>query len=211
MLMHADNLKGDAEAAAWQNDPANRNLSKAGDDRTPPWRWQGYLYHDAKNVTIPTDNLSANLRQAGAQIKLKGTKTFKEMTQTAIWFEQEHLPIKTPAGLVPVTNIKSMKDDGWGMEEQSAGATKLGFELDIRRVKVGQSKHVRVRPRFDAWEASGTLIVNVDAKMLPNDVLSEIFSIGGRLGLGDYRPGCKTPGRFGVYTSELLPLKAGRG
>ena len=39
----------------------------------------------------------------------------------------------------------------------------LGFELFAKGAKIGQSKHIRVRPRFNAWSASGTITVFDDS------------------------------------------------
>jgi hypothetical protein len=33
--------------------------------------------------------------------------------------------------------------------------------------------------------------------------LETLFSLAGNVGLGDWRPGCKTPGSFGMFTATL--------
>src|SRR6516164_8996576 len=43
MLMHADNIEWADAMEEWKNEPSNKAASKAGDDRTPPWRWIGCL------------------------------------------------------------------------------------------------------------------------------------------------------------------------
>ena len=49
LIMHADNIEWADEMEAWRTNPANKAKSKAGDDRTPPWRWIGSLnYNDPK-------------------------------------------------------------------------------------------------------------------------------------------------------------------
>ena len=46
MLMHADNIEWADSMEDWKNDPMNKAVSKAGDDRTPPYRWIGCLNYD---------------------------------------------------------------------------------------------------------------------------------------------------------------------
>ena len=41
LLMHADDLKWRSELDRWLANPENKRLSKAGDDRTPAWKWLG--------------------------------------------------------------------------------------------------------------------------------------------------------------------------
>ncbi len=53
LIMHADDINWRDNMEAWNNDPENARLSKAGDDRTPAWRWLGSVYHDANYVGIP--------------------------------------------------------------------------------------------------------------------------------------------------------------
>ena len=42
---------------------------------------------------------------------------------------------------------------------RQAAAAEHGFMLYVKGAKIGQSKHVRVRPRFDRWSATGTINV----------------------------------------------------
>ena len=79
LLMHNDNLAFTEKVNAWRKDPANKELSVSGDDRTPPWTWIGYLYHDGKNLGVAADNLMTMLREGGAKVLTgKGKETYKE-------------------------------------------------------------------------------------------------------------------------------------
>ncbi|MCX7934978.1 MAG: hypothetical protein N3A66_06935, partial [Planctomycetota bacterium] len=50
LLMHQDNLAFSEKVKQWQRDPANRELSMPGDDRSPAWTWLGYVYHDGRHI-----------------------------------------------------------------------------------------------------------------------------------------------------------------
>jgi hypothetical protein len=84
-------------------------------------------------------------------------------------------------------------------------AKDAGFELFVKRAKIGSSKHVRVRPRFDSWTARGTILV-VDSTINAG-VLKNLFTVGGSLiGLCDWRPGSPASGRFGQFTAEIKEI-----
>src|SRR3954447_9876381 len=82
ILFHADDVMATDELKAWQKDPKNKGISVAGDDRSPPWTWQYYLYTDRTNISDPAENVMACLRKSAARIPLpKGKGTFKELSQ----------------------------------------------------------------------------------------------------------------------------------
>ena len=66
----------------------------------------------------------------------------------------------------------------------------------------GRQSHIRVRPRFDRWEITGEL--NIFAKEITDPILTEMLAMAGRVGLCDWRPGCKTPGPFGMFEAKLI-------
>ena len=92
LLLHADDIERSDQLTAWRKDHKNKNVSKAGDDRSPPWTWQTYVYSDGRNIVIPSDNLSASLLQAGGQMKLSGMKTYKELSQTGFFIHDREGP-----------------------------------------------------------------------------------------------------------------------
>ena len=77
----------------------------------------------------------------------------------------------------------------------------MGFRLFVKRAKIGTSKHVRVRPRFDSWQIQGT--INVLSPDISWEVLNTLFELAGRVGICDWRPGCKTPGPYGMFAAKL--------
>lgn len=203
LLMHHDNVTASDRLIEWRRDPANKDKSAAGDDRSPPWTWHTYLYHDGEALCVPSDNLMVALRQAGAQIILKRQKTYKELSQSGLQIMEEFLPltVKGASGwnAVPLAKINDMESQPFSKQCESTQA--LGFRLFVKRAKIGTSKHVRVRPRFDQWSLTGTIRVVRDE--ITPEILQQMFDIAGTVGLGDWRPGCKTPGAFGQFSAEV--------
>lgn len=213
LLLHADNVEWGDTLKSWQTDPANRDISKAGDDRSPAWTWMGYLPGD-EVASVPCSYIAAALRDAGRTFKIgKGNKTYKEAASSLVWFEPpaefggEFFPILIDGKMVPSAAIRSRLLDCLDFTEHLATAKRHGFRLDVRRARVGQSKHVRVRPRFEpGWTVRGTLEL-ADPDILPPSVLAQLFDIAGRRGIGDYRPSSKAPGPFGMFEASLTPVK----
>src|SRR5882672_3789771 len=93
--------------------------------------------------------------------------------------------------------------EGPRFPDQVEGAKALGFSLFVKRARVGNNKHIRVRPRFDDWSTRGELMIIDD--QITNDVVASILDISGRLkGLGDWRPSAKTPGPFGTFKAKIV-------
>lgn len=203
MLMHADNLQWAKVMDAWQKDPANRKVSTAGDDRTPAWRWIGSAYVDGGRLVIPADNLMTVLREGGAKCPTgQRGGTYKRQTQSGLVVDQAAWPLIINGGEVPYAPIKSLIEET-DFAKHEAVCAKLGFALFVKRAKVGQSKHVRVRPRFDTWGAAGT--ITVFDETISKDVLANILTFAGTYaGLGDWRPSSqKSPGPFGKFTAKI--------
>ena len=96
LLMHWDNIEWADQMDAWKNDPANRKDSRAGDDRSPAWRWIGSCYHDGKHITIPSDNLMRSMMEGGAMVPVPGGKngkTFKAQTQSGMMVSESDWPV----------------------------------------------------------------------------------------------------------------------
>ena len=202
LLMHRDYIEGADRLAEWRGDPQNKNHSSKGDDRSPPWTWHSYLYHDGRHVTIPTDNLMSALLVGAVNVILRKQKTYKEMSQSAILIESEHLrfeygPDRRQLDLAAINDLQDLP-----FSEQAAACRRLGFSLFCKRVRIGQAKHIRVRPKFDQWHASGRL--SVHHADLPFDRLQLIFHHAGRAGLCDWRPSSpKRPGPYGMFSAQL--------
>lgn len=203
LLMHNDNLEWCEVMDQWRLDPGNKKNSKAGDDRTPAWRWIGNLYLDAGQVAVPSDNLMTVLREGGAKCPTGIRQgTFKAMTQSGIIVDQIAWPLIVNGGLIPYTPIKALIENP-DFEHHKKVAEELGFELFVKRAKIGQAKHVRVRPRFNTWSCSGTITVLED--MLSTQVIENILTFAGAYsGIGDWRPSSpRSPGSFGKFVAEI--------
>ena len=200
LLMHADDVEKSDMLMAWRKDPKNKGISVSGDDRSPGWTWQTYCFSDGEFMVMPAECLSASIRQAGGSMILKGKKSFKEASQCGIIFNEDFPPLLVNGKPLKVSKIEDVRDKSF--DEQREAVRRMGFDLFVKRAKIGQSKHVRVRPRFEEWSLKGTL--EVTAKEIGESDLRQLFELAGFYkGLGDWRPGCKTPGRFGRFTAEI--------
>lgn len=202
LLMHNDNLAFSEKVKAWCNDPQNKENSTAGDDRTPPWTWIGYLYHDGKHIGVNSDNIMTMLREGGAKVLTgKRQETYKKHTQSGIMIDQQQFTLFIGENVVAMDDIKPLIGNLL-FPSHLETAELLGFELLVKRAKINTSKHVRVRPMFRTWELRGSLTV-LDTEMsgLTKDVLKLILNQAGALcGIGDWRPSSpRSGGTFGKF------------
>lgn len=207
LLLHHDNLAWAEVMKKWELDPANKPMAIKGEDRSPAWRWLGSLYVDGGRLVIPADNLMTVLREGGKKCPTgKGMQTFKAQTQSGIVVDQAAWPILVNGSEIPFEPFRALiENPNFAEHEKTAEA--FGFALFVKRAKIGASKHVRVRPRFDKWQCGGTLTVFDD--QITTEVLRNILTItGAYCGLGDWRPSSpKSPGPFGKFTVELKEVK----
>ena len=204
LLMHWDNIEWADRLDEWKNDSGNKKNSKAGDDRSPAWRWVGSMYHDGAHVAVPNDNLMRCLMEGGAMVPVPGGKsgkTFKAQTQSGMMVAEPFWPVLIDGAAVPMSDINPLlKVEDFGKHKEAVSA--LGFRLHVKRAKIGASKHIRVRPCFDRWEVRGTVSVWDD--QITERVLADILRYAGQYkGLGDWRPGGKTPGSFGMFEAAV--------
>lgn len=205
MLMHHDDVEASDHLRLWRDAAENKNVTVRGDDRSPPWTWQTYLYSDGDQVTMPSANVWACLLKAGTKMTLKGNKTFKEASQNGMFPSTEFYQFLHDGKEVAIAPIIAIKDEPF--EVHKALVEKLGFRLWSKRAKVGQVKHVRTRPRFDVWSVIGEF--TAEAPELTFPVLQEMFRLAGQVGLGDWRPGSpKSPGPYGMFAAKLTKLSA---
>lgn len=203
LLMHADNIEWADQMESWRANPDNKGHSKAGDDRTPAFRWLGSLYHDGTHVAIPTDNLSRAFMEGGAMVPTGGKngKTFKQQTQSGMLVDGTHWPLFVNDKSIPVAPLLALQEER-SFAAHVAAAASSGFRLHVKRAKIGTSKHVRVRPLFESWSTTGT--VHVWDEQITDDALRRILTQAGRYrGLGDWRPGGKTPGPYGMFSVSI--------
>ena len=203
LLMHSDNIEWADFMDAWKNDPKNKKRSKPGDDRTPPWRWHGCLYHDGTVITIPSENIMRCLMEAAVQVPTgKGQKTFKSQSQSGLLCREMHWRLFVKGKTISIDDVKALQDDEISFRDQMEQVKGLGFELFVKRAKIGQAKHVRVRPQFANWSLRGS--ITIADSQITKEILQQFFEIGGMYkGLGDWRPGAKTPGPFGMFTAVV--------
>lgn len=217
MLMHKDNIEFGEKIKKWQKDPKNKDLSVAGDDRSPAWTWLSYVYNDGKNFCMDVDNIMACLRDGGAKVKHPNSKgSLKTQTQSGIiaegiaWDLLVAADEKSEYKQIPWKVFAEMEGET-DFEKHVAMAEKYGFRLNMKRAVISSgfgkgTKHVRVRPQFDNWIVKGTILVMDE--VLTTEVLQTVFNQSGYYaGLGDWRPGSKTPGQFGRFSAELKEVK----
>lgn len=208
LLMHSDDVEWSDSIKAWRDDPANKRFKVAGDDRSPAWTWIGYLWHDGTVVGIPAEAIGKGVMKAGARVPVPGGKngrTFKEQTQSGMAIVSPLAPLVVRGKQIKIDDLRPYTTE-MKFSEHVDAAKALGFGLSIKRAPVGQSKHVRVRPRFDDWAFS--VAVEVWDEQITDDILTSIFSIAGGLGVGDWRPSApKSPGPYGRYAVEVKRQK----
>lgn len=193
----------------WEKEPANKKKSVKGDDRTPSFRWIGCLYVESDRLVVDSDNLMTMLREGGAKCPTgNGNKTFKRETQSGIVVNEIGWPIIVPAhdGPIPYATIRELMNQA-SFDAHCETVSRLGFSLFVKRACVNKAKHVRVRPRFDAWSLSGTITVLDES--ITTEILAQILThAGAYAGLGDWRPSSpKSPGPYGRFTSEIKELR----
>lgn len=207
LLMHWDNIEWADELTAWKDDPLNAKLSKAGDDRTPAWRWIGSMYHDGQFVGMPNDNLMRCFMEGGAMVPVPGGrsgKTFKAQTQSGMMVNESYWPLTIGGAALPYSEIEPLLQEN-DFKKHKETAAELGFGLHVKRAKIGTSKHIRVRPKFDKWQLTGTLSVWDD--QITDRVIADVLRYAGQYkGLGDWRPGGKTPGSFGMFEAAVKEI-----
>jgi len=207
LLMHRDNIKGCEMVRSWIKNPANKKISVAGDDRSPAFTWVTYCYHDGKRLVIDADNLMTMLRDGGKKCPAPtGRGSLKSQTQSGITVNEIGWPLLVSGAEIPWAPIEALLEES-DFEVHEQVAKNLGFELFAKRARIGTSKNVRVRPRFDEWSASGT--ITVFDEILKTDVLQNILTHAGfYCGLMDWRPGSPSaPGQYVRFSASLEELK----
>jgi hypothetical protein len=205
LLMHYDNIEWADFMDAWKTDPTNKKTSKAGDDRSPAWRWLGCVYHDGSRVVMPQANIMRSIMEGGAMVPVPGGKmgkTFKSQTQSGMMSVEPFWPLLVGGNEIAWADIERLKDED-EFDRHKEQVNQLGFSLLVKRAKIGTSKHVRVRPEFAAgWQLRGSLAVWDD--QITKDALQSILMYAGQYkGLGDWRPGGKTPGPYGTFEAVV--------
>lgn len=213
LLMHADSVEGSDITRKWQKSPENKKLSVAGDDRSPGWAWVNYLYYDdceAESkavIAIPQENIMRFMMEGGAMISAgKGAKTLKSNVMSGMQCTQAYSPLLVSGKEVKIAPfLKMMRQNVTDFEQHMKAANDAGFSLYVKRARVGASKHVRVRPRFNNWGFSFDVIVWDE--LITEQVINQIATYSGRYkGLCDWRPGSPTPGSYGTFEATVTKI-----
>jgi len=209
LLMHNDNLSFSEKITEWRKDPANKELSQSGDDRSPAWTWISYLYHDGKNIGMASDNIMTMLREGGAKVLSgKGKETYKKQTQSGVMLDQEIFTMFVGGEqAVSINEIEPLIGNN-NFHEHIETVENLGFELLVKRAKIGRAKHIRVRPMFRRWALVGSLtVLDEELTGLTQEVLQLILDQAGALvGIGDWRPSSGSSGTFGKFSAEIVAM-----
>lgn len=206
-LMHAENRSFADEVLSWRKDPANKERSVPGDDRSPAWTWLGYTYHDGRTMGIPSDNLMTMLREGGAKVKVaQGKGTYKKQTQAGIVIDQLMFDFFSCGQQIPWEPIARLRGEPYDFWKHEEVAKDHGFELHCKPARIKSSKHIRVRPMFRDWAARGTItVIDSEVSGITQDVLQVILNQAGALcGIGDWRPSSPSSGgSFGKFRPIL--------
>lgn len=206
LLMHHDNIEWADDMELWKDNPDNRKGSKAGDDRSPAWRWLGCVYHDGVRIGIPQANIMKCLMEGGVMVPVPGGKrgkTFKSQTQSGMMSAEPYWPLLINGAQIKWADVERLMNEEV-FANHKAAARALGFELLVKRAAVGTSKHIRVRPQFAAgWQCSGSIAVWDE--QITDKALRDIFAFAGQYkGIGDWRPGApKKPGPYGTFEAKI--------
>lgn len=210
LLMHWDNIEWSGALKKWREDPDNKSKSVAGDDRSPAFTWIGSVYRSTNEgpIAMLSDNLQRCMMEGGAQVQLPGGrkgKTFKQQSQSGMMPGEESWPLIVNGKTIQFSKIWALRKED-DFEKHQEMAIDLGFQLYVKRARIGASKHVRVRPRFDQWSCAGT--IQVWDEKITERALKDILRLAGdHKGLGDWRPSSpRSPGPFGRFAAEVKSI-----
>jgi hypothetical protein len=206
IIVHADSVEWADFIAAWRGDPKNKGLSKAGDDRTPPFSWMGclnYSHAETGFLAVPGEYLAKALMGGAAGVPTgRGKATFKSLSQSGLLCGNSPWPLLVDGKKIQMSEIRKLRDLATFGEHLQA-VRGMGFDLLVKRARIGQQKHIRVRPIFHRWSTEGEILVLED-QLIKRPILEQFLELGGRLkGLGDWRPGAPTPGNFGMFKAVV--------
>lgn len=203
LLLHADSVEWADEMDAWRTNKKNAASSKAGDDRSPAWRWIGFLHHDGTHIVIPAEMIMPCFMGGGAMVPTgKGKTTFKKQSQTGILPSALSWPLLIDGKPIRMEKIFKLVGES-DFAKHKELAIELGFRLYVKRAAISKSKHVRVRPRFDRWGVVPE--IGVSDLQITQEVLQDLAEMAGNFhGLGDWRPSSpKKPGSHGMFDAVI--------
>jgi len=195
LLMHNNNLEArDAIAAR------GRHGGKAGDDRSPADTWKASLYVDDKQVCVPAENFLAALLKAGSGVNIGKMKTLKAASQS-MFFSDFYVPLLVNDVTIAREDIDVIDGD---FRTQCDGAKSFGFSLFVKPCSVNGKSHVRVRPRFDRWNARLQFETDHEDLLSGEGRIDALWYGAGKWGIGDWRPSApKKPGMYGMFKATV--------
>jgi len=136
----------------------------------------------------------------------QGKKTYKAQSQSGLIVNEILWPITINGNTIPWEDISSLIGEQ-DFHKHMSRAKELGFELFVKPAKIGQAKHIRVRPRFKDWKANGSITVMDDTITI--DLIQQFLNNAGQFcGLGDWRPSSpRSPGSFGKFVPTVSMVK----
>jgi hypothetical protein len=121
--------------------------------------WKAAYFDKEQGFYLPSSHVEGALKKAGAEYKIKGTKSYKETILSSVFVEEEKLFLNK----------------------------KQWDEIDRQAAKIQQARIVRSRPRFNSWQT--TFHINFNDERITPEVLKQILvEAGATKGVGDYRP-----------------------
>ena len=131
---------------------------------------------------MPADNMMTMFREGGAKVKSgNGKETYKKQTQAGLMLDQQQMQLLVggkPIEVKPFNDLIGVNDFLKHLE----AAENAGFELLVKRAKVGMAKHVRVRPMFREWSLVGSFtVMDEEVSGLTEQVLRLILDSSGDL------------------------------
>jgi len=206
LLLHGDAVAWREEMAKARADLKRSGVKgAAGDDRSPAHTWIGCVDYSAPLVSLPSDNIMTCLREGAAKITVPGKRnlTYKRSSQTAILVDNMHCPIMVGGKTIDMGDVKALIAEP-EFDAHVTRVAEMGFELFVKPVRMGQSKHIRVRPRFREWTCDVPITLLTDD--IDRDLLVQIAETAGRYcGIGDWRPSSpRSPGSFGRFAVSVV-------
>lgn len=176
LIMHNGQLSDPSNPFSVELKKLTARQKKTEDDHLEIRRveWHGSLYRGSKGeIGLPADVVLATLVN-GAKKASRGPKA--------------------KAGIIEAAAFFSLKYDGPSEPTKLYECGRFG---DYRSVRIGRSRIMRSRPRFDTWELPIELLIDttvIDEK----DVIQAMEDAGSLVGICEMRP---RYGRFSVVVS----------
>lgn len=197
LLMHNGQLSDPLNEIAIEmkklNDSKRGKKTEADHVRLAELEFTGGLWLDTQyggkkgEPVVPADAIEAMLQRAGSVVKQRGGK---RDFATGVRVIADYFPLlyKGPR------TAEGLWGDGFRGDKPSPFIFRKSVTNQNARI-------IRTRPRFDAWKLE--LEFEFDDHTVQANVVKEALERAGDVvGIGDWRPSSKTPGKYGRFTVE---------